>query len=148
MESGQIYWTGQNKSLGVLHRNHPARETGEKKKAQQMKILTRPKQLTSVKMTERDCARPCRAQALHVNTHISERRHRNRGDKGRLRTRPPLFPVIDGPACGARRQITSWGVVGVTNHRLCSIITDTLQHIIWEIQLKESKTNSCALKNL
>lgn len=62
----------------------------------------------------------------------------------------PRFPVINGLTCGARRQITSLGIGGkggVTNHRLRSI-TDTIQNTIWEIQLKESETNSCALKNL
>lgn len=37
---------------------------------------------------------------------------------------------------------------GVTNHRLRSIITDTIQkHNLGKSQLEESKTNSCALKN-
>lgn len=58
-----------------------------------------------------------------------------------------LFPVItDGLTCGARRQITSWG--GGYYSQTTLYFTDTLQNTIWEIQLKESKTNSCALKNL
>lgn len=39
------------------------------------------------------------------------------------------------------------GLGGVTNHRLRSIITDTIQkHNLGESQLEESKTNSCAFK--
>lgn len=57
----------------------------------------------------------------------------------------PLSPVIDGLTCAARR-VGVGGGGGGTNHRLRSIITDTIQNTIWENSAQRVKDKLMCFK--